>query len=161
MIACNWLKASNANLYNLENYSHEYNIRTKKQGGGVSLFIRNNLNYIIREDFKMSKQFNCIAIEILKESINHTKNLIVVVIYRPPNSSIKDFNIELERVLESIDNEQKVACVLGDFNIDTFKNINIKHGIHTNQFSNLFTLHGYMKMIHKPTRVQANREFRD
>ena len=84
LIACteNRLKESNANIYNLENYSHEFNIQTKKQGAGVLLFIRNNVNYIIRKDFKMSKQFSCIAIEILKESINYAKNLIIVFIYR-------------------------------------------------------------------------------
>ena len=30
--------------------------------------------------------------------------------------------------------------------------------MHTNQFSNLFLFHGYTKIIHKPTRVQGNRQ---
>ena len=57
----------------------------------------------------MSNQYNYIAIEITKESINYTKNLIVIAIYRPPNSLIKKFDIELENIyiLETIDNEQR------------------------------------------------------
>ena len=34
-----WLKPHNIDCYVIKGYSHEYNIRPKRTGGGVSLFI--------------------------------------------------------------------------------------------------------------------------
>ena len=45
-----WLKHDNVALFSIRGYSHEYNLRQRKQGGGVSLFIANHINYVIRKD---------------------------------------------------------------------------------------------------------------
>ena len=58
-------------------------------------------------------------------------------------------------VLDTIGSEHKIACIPGDFNIDTFNDINIKMGYM--QFSNLLLCHGFIKMVHKQIRVQGNR----
>ncbi len=34
-----WLKSSNVDCYNITNYCHEFDVRTIKNGGGVSLYI--------------------------------------------------------------------------------------------------------------------------
>ena len=39
----NWLKPHNVDTFYIEGYSHEYNIRPKKIGGGVSLFLSSNI----------------------------------------------------------------------------------------------------------------------
>ena len=75
VIACidNWLKQSNTNLYN----AHEYNVKSKKEEEHSS-FMRSNINYVVRKDFKMCDQYNPIAIETSHESIHYTKNIIAI-----------------------------------------------------------------------------------
>ena len=51
-------------------------------GGGVSIFVENNIKYITIHDIKLDKAFNCIAIKILKESTNMKHNLVILNIYR-------------------------------------------------------------------------------
>jgi hypothetical protein len=41
-----WLKPSNADCYGIQGYAHEYLTRREKPGGGVSIFINENWNYI-------------------------------------------------------------------------------------------------------------------
>ena len=51
-----WIKDSNKDLQNLENYNSEHVFRSNRAGGGVSLFIRNNLDYFIREDLNLNNR---------------------------------------------------------------------------------------------------------
>ena len=46
-----WLTENNLDLFSLKNYTHISNIRKKKTGGGVSLFIDKNYQYKIRNEF--------------------------------------------------------------------------------------------------------------
>lgn len=148
-----WLKNTNVKLYNIDGYNHEYNIRVKKIGGGVSLFVSKYLLYRTRKDIILPSQYNCIAIEVLAENINIDRNIIVISMYRPPNTSVKDFNLELNDILKKLDKEKKVVCVMGDYNINTLNEIQHLYGTHTTNFSNLFLRYGYFKMINTPTRT--------
>ena len=97
-----WLSSKTAKLYNLNGYEHEYDVRNKRIGGGTSLFINKNLGYIKRDDIKLKSDYNCVAIELIGKQINFKNNVIIISIYRPPNTTIKDFNNEIEIILERI-----------------------------------------------------------
>ena len=45
-----WLTPVNADLHTLPGFCHVYRCRQGRQGGGVSLFISNNLPFIVRQD---------------------------------------------------------------------------------------------------------------
>ena len=45
-----WMKAHNVDCHFINGYSHEYNIRPNRTGGGVSIFIANSLMYTRRRD---------------------------------------------------------------------------------------------------------------
>ena len=45
-----WLKESNANLFHIDAYKTEHNYRTQRAGGGVSLFIKESIEYYVRPD---------------------------------------------------------------------------------------------------------------
>ena len=77
---------TNVNLSYLRNYMHEYN-NVRKQTRRMIFFMCNNY-YIVGKDLKLNKQFKWIAIAIFKESICYDKCLIVIFVYRPPNTSI-------------------------------------------------------------------------
>ena len=63
------------------------------------------------------------------------KNIILGVIYRRPESSLTDFNGNLENILVKIDREKKYAFLSGDYNVNTLHELSI----------NLFFSFGYHK----------------
>ena len=90
-----WLKPSNVNDYTPDNYNHEYEIRETSLGGGVSLFISDKLKYIVRNDLQFDKKtgFNSVAIELDVHSVKSRKPIVVLLVYRPPKTSICDFTV--------------------------------------------------------------------
>ena len=66
----NWLKPHNVDNFQLEGYSHEYNIRPKKIGGGVSLFLSSNIMYTRRDDIQFNSVFNSVTLDIQKKELN-------------------------------------------------------------------------------------------
>ena len=53
-ISESWLTSTNKDLYHMKGYTHKYKIREHRAGGGVSLFINNNIRYEIRSDIKFN-----------------------------------------------------------------------------------------------------------
>ena len=49
------------------------------------------------------------------------KNIIVGVVYRPPNQELQDFMNSLDLLLASISKENKICYVVGDWNLDLIK----------------------------------------
>ena len=49
------------------------------------------------------------------------KNIIVGVVYRPPNQELQDFMNSLDLLLASISKENKICYVVGDWNLDLTK----------------------------------------
>jgi len=91
--------------------------------GGVGLFIKQNINYKIREDLSIfiPHIFESIFIEVSSIS---TKNNIVGVIYRPNSQPKADINIFTKTLLDLmnlITNDNKSCIMIGDLNIDLMK----------------------------------------
>ena len=51
-----WLKENNKNRYAIENYNVEHNVRSTKSGGGVALFVRNGIDYHVRNDLTVMNE---------------------------------------------------------------------------------------------------------
>ena len=62
-----WLKPHNVEKFYLENYSHEFDIRHKKTGGGVSLFLTSNMVYSRRNDIIFNSEMNSVTVAIEKK----------------------------------------------------------------------------------------------
>ena len=87
-----WLNESNADLFNFPYYQHICHYRDNRAGGGVSLFVKDTCSFIERKDMIIdteSKVCESLFIEIDGKSVGSNKNIIVGVIYRPPDRSIK------------------------------------------------------------------------
>ena len=98
-----WLNESNHDLYHIENYDFVENHRTTKSGGRVGLYINDHIRYNLRNDMKIFNEYcESIFIEIEKSQFSFDKNIIVGVMYRPPNTDMKEFNelIRLTRKYE-------------------------------------------------------------
>ena len=63
----------------------EIHFRKNKKGGGVSLYIQNQLQYKLQNDLKLGGDVNSVFVEILKSSTNAKFNVICGCFYRPPS----------------------------------------------------------------------------
>ena len=75
-----WLKP-----HNVENYSHEFDIRHKKTGGGVSLFLTCNMMYSRKNDIIFNSEIKSVTVDIEKREINGQTNISLILVFRPPN----------------------------------------------------------------------------
>lgn len=117
--------------------------RAKQRRGGVCILVKNNIqctSFLLTHEIAEDKHFECCAMEI-KDS-----NLIIICIYRTPNSNIDIFFNKINILLHKIGRKKRII-VCGDLNIDTLKD---------NKYSKLLneTLSNYNLKLHFncPTR---------
>ena len=95
----------------------------KLRGGGISIFIKNNLEFIQRTDLNiMLPYIECVFIEI---TYNNQK-YIIGGIYRDPSTNTNLFIEKLNSIIEPLKSSHKII-LLGDYNIDLLKNDNLKN----------------------------------
>ena len=70
-------------------------------------------------------------IEIDKEVINQKRNVVIGVIYRPPNGNVEQFTLQLSGILDQIKSENKICYLLEDYNINLFS---VENHIPTSEF---------------------------
>ena len=80
----------------------------------------------------------------------HGKNIIVGVIYRPPNQNLDSFLNEFNELTEKILRENKICYLLGDFNINLL--IFNDHS-QTNEFLDSLFSNLMFPMINRPTKI--------
>ena len=140
---------------NIKGYNEFIFEPTETTHGGTGFYIKDNIDYVIRNDlnFNLASNFETMFIEV---QIPNKKNLVVGCIYRHPSSniSIKDFtNIHLDPILEVISSENKQCVLMGDFNINLLKcNTNTD----ANLFYNTLSDHFFTPFILQPTRLHSN-----
>ena len=82
-----------AGLYGMAGYNVEHNYRKDRKGGGVSLFISEEVEYQLREDLTIQTPFmETLFVELTNNTGFKNKNVICGVVYRPPNTDMKVFN---------------------------------------------------------------------
>jgi exonuclease III len=100
---------------NYQNMRYIGSNRTNKKGGGVGIYVSKQLQYNIRKDLKTDIE------DRIEISISTGKNIIVGLIYRPPNNKVEIFQNAVDAIIGKIDKENKVCYIMGDFNIDLLK----------------------------------------
>jgi hypothetical protein len=103
-----WIKSeAEARRFGIANYSHYYNFRSAGRGGGVSVFVHNNLKHCHTEDTNLDgNHFLWVHLEKL--------SLDIGVVYRKPDVNIEKF---LEEYSSQI-NKRSRAVVIGDLNFN-------------------------------------------
>ena len=120
-----------------------------RNGGGVCIYLRNNINYNIRDDF-CDEQLECLVVEIPKP---HSRPFLVITWYRPPSSSFHIFNA-FEKLIDKIDAEDKELYLLGDLNCDILYEQTNNHI--SSILTNIFDIYGLSQLISEPTRITPN-----
>ena len=148
-----WLKEYNVDRHVLDGYKAVHKYRPHRSGGGVSIFIQDSLEYFPREDLcHQNNSIESVFIEIDKNQLGKNRNVIVGVVYRPPNSDINMFNGHISNFLTKIKSERKYVLCLGDYNISL-----LNYDTHgpTQEFADLMYSHSLFPCVTKPTRVTA------
>jgi hypothetical protein len=144
-----WLIDNNDDLFELENYDFLNVNKYRKHGGGVGIFISNQMKYKSRKDLNLNYE-NTIESVFIELIIPSGKNIIIGVIYRPPNNKIDEFENKINEILGKIDKENKVCYLMGDFNIDLLKS---EFCDYTNRFLEVLFTSSYIPLILRPTRI--------
>ena len=80
--------------------------RPVRSGGGVGLYVSDNLDFRIRTDIYADEAEVMEAfIEIIRP---HEKNSIVGIIYRPPSQNVNDFLTRMNEILGKISRDNKI-----------------------------------------------------
>ena len=71
-----WLKDDDCDLYDIEGYNKLKKHRQNRSGGGVAVFIKDSIDYTIRNDLiTFNEHIESVFIEIYKEHMNAKKIL--------------------------------------------------------------------------------------
>lgn len=128
------------NLYNIDGYQSVYQskIEGKKKGSGIGIYIKNELQYNVLEDYSFcNSNFESLFVSV-SNSTSQCDPLIVGVIYRPPSGSIDTFLKEYDTILSKLPSNN--VCIMGDFNINLFDN-------NQNVYENTFFARGFIPTI--------------
>ena len=145
-----WLNKNDCEqCYKLKGYDYVGLNRTNKKGGGVCIYIKEQLNHKNREDLTTNIEdiFESVFIEICTPI---GKNIIIGVIYRPPNNKFEIFENAMNELLNKIDRENKICYLMGDFNIDLLQSETCDIA---NKFSEQLFTSCFYPIITKPTRI--------
>ena len=138
----------NMNQFEIEGYKF-FPRNRKNKGGGVAIYIKNNISYKERKDLH-SPSIENIYIEIF---VKNSKSFIVGFFYRPPDDSkylCDNFNDRLNDNIEIVSKENKEIILMGDFNVN-YENDNDSRSHF--DFKNIMSFHGFKQIISTPTRI--------
>ena len=114
-----WLSDSTCDLFIIDGYEFIERHRNERVGGGVGFFIKNHLNSVCRDDMSQFEEFcECLYIEIDRRVFDISRNILVAVFYRPPNTDSRVFIEMLNNFLDIVKKEDKLCNMIGDYNIN-------------------------------------------
>jgi hypothetical protein len=147
-----WLNEAE-HMVDIEDYTFIHKHREGRQGGGVGLYLLNELQFRVRDDLHFSNldSIDALFVEVIN---SQKKNSIVRVIYRPPNQSdINAFIHEFNTITEKISRENKHCYLMGDFNINL---MNYQKHNKTGEFLDSIFSNMLYPRITRPTRLTAH-----
>lgn len=138
-----WLQ-KNQCLLNLNNhviascFSRENSIR-----GGSMIIINKNFKFKDRVDIVQ------LSVECITEmTCVETERIVILCVYRPPNSAFDSFLNIMEQALLKISHSNKIVTVAGDFNVNILESSPI-----TTKFLSLFRSFNLKNVFLQPTRI--------
>lgn len=130
--------------------------RNRKNGGGVCILVRNDIQFKLREDintFSFDEEFECAGIETDDITLANRSKCIFISIYRSPNNAnIKNFFSKFQKLCEYLEKHLRKSSIFfcGDFNIDLLK-VNNKE---VNYFIDLCSSYNLKHLFLSATRIE-------
>ena len=150
-----WFSDATIDTYGILGYNHVYNYRSEKRGGGVSLYIKDDLEYTRRNDLSIfNTSLESCFVELPSNQFGIKENVVIGVLYRPHNTVVVTFNDILNDILMKLKNERsKKVYLAGDFNINL---LTAENHIPSSEFLELMFSHSFFPLINRPTRVTGS-----
>ena len=146
-----WLSEGTEELYGIQNYNVVNRFRKGRKGGGVTLYINENIPCVIRNDLEFfDSEMESLFIEVDNNVFQTSSSIIIGIVYRMPDSSIDIFNDRMTDIMNKVNKENKLFYMLGDLNIDLLKYE--EHRL-TSSFVDILYSNNVFPLITKPTRV--------
>ena len=144
-----WIKNDcDLSLYNIDDYKFLSCCRNDRQGGGVGLYLKVNINFNRLTDLEINDDEVCQSIFV--EIKFDKSSTIVGAIYRPPNGDIEKFDDYVENTLGGLGGSNKSIHIMGDFNINL---LNIESYSLTSAFLEVMLSYSMCPSIFRPTRI--------
>ena len=146
-----WVTDSTSELVSITGYNFVSNHRKSKTGGGVGIYLQNDIEYKIIKECKFSdpEVIESIFVEII---VPQGKNIIVGCVYRLPNQNTSLFLEKFNDILAIITKDNKHCYVMGDFNLDLLQ---YNHHVPTQEFNDSLFCHAFFRLISNPTRLTS------
>ena len=116
-----------------------------KNGGGVCIYIRSNINFQLRADLSPNN-LEFLTVEITKP---RSKPFLVSTWYRPPQSS-PDLFSTFERIFDNIDAENLELYLMGVLNCNLLSEVVNNNSCH---LLSIIDIYGLTQLITESTRV--------
>ena len=147
-----WLDESSLtsqSLYELPNYKSIHQIRNYGKGDGVSIYVKDSINFRPRPDLLSINNTNVdtVSIGLL---CNKNRNTLINVLYRPPKGLTEPFKKFLNCIFHKTKKSNWEFHIDGDFNLNVLDRDNCKK---VQNFVNLLYQNNMIPIINKPTRV--------
>ncbi len=133
--------------------------RTNSRGGGVGLYLKNNLQYRKLDGLSVfyGRLFESVLVEV---TIPDGKKIIIGSIYRPGTlppgrnftQQFENFIDILTNQLSSINDISESVYLYGDLNLDVLK---INESKFISEYIETLSSYGFLQIVTKPTRVTA------
>ena len=154
----NWIDLQNyllrwkvLSIFKFDSEYHDDPILWQQQN---SLFVKNNLRYILRKYLILfNKSIECLFIALQNTDSSRSNSIIVGVIYRPPSTNIIHFNEALSTLLDKMKMENKQVYLSGDFNINLINTD--KHQPSGGFLESMFS-YPFYPMINRPTWIRES-----
>ena len=119
-------------------------------GGGVCIYLRNNLNFKPRKDLTNNK-LECLFVEI---HYPRSKPFLIGTWYRPPSSPAEVY-IAFEKLIDKIDAEDKELYLLGDLNSDLLPSNAPNHN--SKKLLNILDVYELSQLINEATHITLTK----
>lgn len=133
------------NEVNIQDYHIVRRDRTTNGGGGVCFYVKNSINFTIRNDLNVDSLEN-LCLEIQKP---RSKPFVVVTWYRPPDSPVSIFSY-FETLIGKLDSKTTEFYLLGDLNCDMIAE---RYDNNTRKLMSIADVYGLTQLITEPTRI--------
>lgn len=123
----------------LPGYQHFFLDRNNKQGGGISIHVKQGIKYeLLHPYLKSTDDFEILSLKCNEQMVS--------ILYCPPSASFNPFCLFMDQFLEL---ENDYCLILGgDFSVNILENSPVSL-----QLNNITNTAGFMNMITSPTRI--------
>ena len=149
-----WLSPDLEQLVNFSGYSKTMKHKSTVKGGGLAIYVKENLHYTVRNDITVEPEFenlfDCLFIQVNRKP----NDIVIGVISRSPShNTIPALNEFILDVYNKINQENRKLVITGDFNINLLSsNTNAEIG----RFLDSLISYNLIPKITVPTRITLN-----